>query len=64
MTDDDRLMAAETALAHAEQAIDDLSQVVQAQAGEINALRRDLGRLEAVLARLMDGDDESDLCVS
>ncbi len=64
MTDDDRLTAAETALAHAEQAIDDLSQVVQAQAGEIATLRRDLGRLEAVLARLMDGDDESGLCVS
>lgn len=53
----DRLTAAETALAHAEAAIEDLSDEVRRQAAEIDALKREIRRLEALILRLGDRDD-------
>ncbi|MEW5726607.1 MAG: SlyX family protein, partial [Pseudomonadota bacterium] len=53
----DRLTAAETALAHAEAAIEDLSEEVRRQAAEIDTLKREIRRLEALIHRLGDRDD-------
>lgn len=55
----DRLTAVETALAHAEAAIEDLSQEVRRQEGEMEAMRRDLRRLYGLLQRLEErlGED-------
>ncbi len=50
----DRLTDAETALAHAEAAIEDLSDEVRRQGAEIEALRRDIRRLEGLIDRLRD----------
>ncbi len=51
-----RLTALETALAHAEAALADLSDMVVAQTGEIEALRRDNRRLQARIERLEESD--------
>ncbi|MGE5548347.1 MAG: SlyX family protein [Solirubrobacterales bacterium] len=59
MSDADRLTAAETALAHAEAAIQDLSDEVLRQDGEIAGLKREIRRLQALIERLedrLDGD--------
>lgn len=56
---EERLEALETALAHAEAAVQDLSDVARAQAAEIEALRieqrRLLARLDGLEAALDDG---------
>ena len=55
-----RIEALETALAHAEAALEDLSDMVRAQGEEIDALRRELGRLSRALqAALEDQGDAS-----
>lgn len=56
MTECERLTLAETALAHAEAAIEDLSDELRRQAAEIDDLRRDIRRLEALIERSR-GDD-------
>ena len=53
-----RLTALETALAHAEVALADLSDMVVAQAGEIESLCRDNRRLQARIERLEESDSE------
>lgn len=55
---EDRLQAAEVALAHAEAAIEDLSEEVRRQGVEIDALKADIRRLHGLIQRLQD--DEPD----
>ncbi len=55
-----RLVALEMALAHAEAALTDLSDMVAAQATEIEVLRRDGRRLQARIERLEEGESEPD----
>ncbi|CAA7625203.1 SlyX family protein [Magnetospirillum sp. SS-4] len=55
-----RLTGLETALAHAEAALADLSDMVAVQAGEIESLRRDNRRLQIRIERLESGFDEPD----
>ena len=45
----DRIEALEEALAHQEAAVQDLSEVVHAQGVEIEALRREIGKLTRTL---------------
>ena len=61
MTSDgaDRIEALETALAHAEAAIDDLSDVVRSQTAELDELRRDFGKLTRTLQAMMEDQEES-----
>ncbi|MEO1613283.1 MAG: SlyX family protein [Pseudomonadota bacterium] len=56
----DRIEALEIALAHAEASIEDLSEVAQRQGAEIEALRRDIGKLTRTLeAMLEDREDDA-----
>lgn len=58
MSDDhDRIMALEMALAHAEQAISDLSEVIQAQTRDHDRLARRLQLLEARLEQALTPED-------
>lgn len=50
----DRIEALETALAHAEAAIEDLSDVIREQGAEIEQLRRELGRLTRSLETMIE----------
>ncbi|CAA7623369.1 SlyX family protein [Magnetospirillum sp. UT-4] len=58
--DSDRLTAVETALAHAEAAIHDLSDMVRSQGREIDALRGEVTRLRAALIALRDRDEDGE----
>lgn len=55
---DDRLIALETALAHAEAMLHDLSEVAATQADEIDRLRTETRRLALRIDRLEQGGDE------
>ena len=55
MSGEDRLMTLELALAHAEAALADLSDMVRRQGDDIAALRRDNYRLLARIERIEDG---------
>lgn len=60
MTSDARIEALEIALAHAEAAVEDLSGEVTRQGGEIDALRREIGKLTRTMqAMLEDGDKDA-----
>lgn len=61
MSDEARLTALETALAHAEAAIQDLSDLARAQAGEIAALKAETRRLRTLVLELRDQRDEGDM---
>lgn len=54
----DRIEALETALAHAERTIQDLSDIAVAQARDMDGLRLELRRLTLRLERLEAGDDD------
>lgn len=55
----DRIEGLETALAHAEAAVEDLSDVVRAQGAEIEALRREVGRLTRTMAAMLEDVEEA-----
>ncbi|MEM8753194.1 MAG: SlyX family protein [Pseudomonadota bacterium] len=50
----DRIEALEAAVAHAEAAIEDLSEVARRQSEEIDALRRELGKLVRTLEAALE----------
>ncbi|MEM7523044.1 MAG: SlyX family protein [Pseudomonadota bacterium] len=54
----DRFEAIETAVAHAEAMIDDLSSVIQAQGAEIDALTRKIAKLSRTLEAALERADE------
>lgn len=54
----EKIEALEIALAHAEASIDDLSEVAQRQGAEIEALRREIGKLTRTLAAMLEDRDE------
>lgn len=56
----DRIEALEANAAHQEAALEDLSETVRRQWDEIDALKRQLGKLTRTLeAMVQDGDDEA-----
>jgi uncharacterized coiled-coil protein SlyX len=61
MSGEDRLQSVETALAHAETAIDDLSQMIQAHEADMAALRLEIRRLQARLSRLEEDGSGEDM---
>ena len=58
MTSDSRIEALEIALAHAEAAVEDLSDEVTRQGAEIDALRREIGKLTRTMEAMLDDRDE------
>lgn len=58
MTSDSRIEALEIALAHAEAAVEDLSGEVTRQGAEIDALRREIGKLTRTMEAMLDDRDE------
>lgn len=55
----ERIEALEVALAHAEAAVEDLSETVQSQWAEIDALKRDVAKLTRSLEAALEGDDDA-----
>ena len=55
----DRTEALEVALAHAEAAIEDLSEEIRRQGSEIDQLRREIGKLTRTMAAMLE-DREDD----
>lgn len=55
----ERIEALEIALAHAEAAVEDLSDVVQKQNGDIAALRRDVGKLTRTIEAMLEKGEEA-----
>ncbi|MEL7462986.1 MAG: SlyX family protein [Pseudomonadota bacterium] len=54
----EKIEALEIALAHAEASIEDLSEVAQRQGAEIEALRREIGKLTRTLEAMLEDRDE------
>ena len=54
----EKIEALEIALAHAEASIEDLSEVAQRQGGEIEGLRREVGKLTRTLEAMLEDRDE------
>lgn len=55
----DRIEALEIALAHAEAAIEDLSEMVQRQTAELDALRRELGKTTRTIEAMLEDGEEA-----
>ena len=55
----DRIEALEAHVAHQEAAIDDLSDMVRRQGEELDALRREIGKLTRTLEAMLQGGEEA-----
>lgn len=60
MSDETRLTTLETALAHAEAAIQDLSDLARAQGDEIAALKAETRRLKALVLEMREQREDGD----
>lgn len=59
MTSEARIEALEIALAHAEAALEDLSETCRAQWAEIDALKAAVGKLTRTLEAAMEDDEDA-----